>query len=63
MIKAILNRPDLTSLASILELYDEIIENCAQAKIVSLIEYRKILAERDFYLKKYVKLSKKAIFG
>jgi hypothetical protein len=62
-VKPILDCPVLNDLASLLELYDEILSSHAQAKIISLDERRRILRERDFYLEKYKKLSRKAIFG
>ena len=61
--KPILDCPVLNDLASLLELYDEMLTSHAQAKIISLNERRRILREREYYLDKFKKLSKKALFG
>lgn len=56
-----LNRPDLIKLTLLLEYYDEILINHAQAKIVILSEHRNILQERSRILSLLRDKRKKAL--
>lgn len=61
--KPIVDCPDLHKLAKAIELCDEIIANQAQAKIIILSERQFIIEVRRNLIKKFRKLSQKAIYG